>query len=86
MKLMGKIITSTRIVKDAVVVRDDENTSFRDVLEGCLIQICKDLDVQVPIWLKKNTTEFANYHKTTFEKDQFVEKIKFDKLEISIEL
>lgn len=85
MKLFGKIIKDTRIIKQAVVEKDDKNTSFRDLLEECLILLCKDMDIQVPLWLKNNTTEFVRFHRTFFTKDHFVENIKFDKFEIRIE-
>lgn len=85
MRLFGKIIKDTRILKEAFVQRNDDDTPFRDVLEECLIGLCKELDIPVPLWLKKNTTEFVNYHKTVFNHEQFVEKVKFDKFEIQLE-
>ena len=85
MKLIGKLIKGTTIIKEAFVERDDEGKSYRDLLEECLIAVCKELDIGVPMWLKKNTGEFAAYHRTFFNKDQFVEKIKFDRFEIRVE-
>ena len=43
------------------------------------------LDISVPIWLKKNTKEFAMYRKTSFYSEQFVESIKFDRFDIKME-
>ena len=85
MKLYGKLIKDTRIIKETFAERNDESVSFRDQLEQCLIQVCKDLDIQVPLWLKKNTKEFVNHHRTFFTDEHFVEKISFDKFEIRIE-
>ena len=85
MKLYGKLIKDTRIIKETFAERNDESVSFRDQLEQCLIQVCKDLDIQVPLWLKKNTKDFVNHHRTFFTSEHFVEKISFDKFEIRIE-
>lgn len=86
MKLTGKTIRNSRTIKEATVENSDDTMSFRDILEDCLIKLCKEIDVSVPMWLKKNTTEFVNFHKTTFSRDQFVEKINFDRLEIRVEI
>lgn len=86
MKLYGRLVRGTKMIKQAQVEKDDSLGTFHDRLEECLIDLCKDLDIQVPVWLKKNTTELAMYHKTFFEKEQFVENINFDKFEIRIEM
>lgn len=85
MKLYGRLVKDTRIIKEAQTQPKDEDRPFRDQLEECLIEVCKALDIQVPLWLKKNTKEFANYHRTFFNSEHFVEKIGFDHLEIWVE-
>lgn len=85
MKLYGKLIKQTKIIKETFAEQNDDSVSFRDQLEQCLIQVCKELDIQVPLWLKKNTKEFVNHHRTFFTSEHFVEKINFDKFEIRIE-
>lgn len=84
MKLSGKLINGTKILREATVeLKSDKNeVSFREELEECLISICKELDIQVPIWLRKNTTEFVNYGRTSFTEDQFIEKVNFQRFEI----
>ena len=85
MILYGKLIKQTKIIREATVSQNDESIPFRDQLELCLIQVCKELDIQVPLWLKKNTKDFVNHHRTFFTSEHFVEKIYFDKFEITIE-
>jgi hypothetical protein len=85
LKLYGKLIKDRRIIKETFAERNDESVSFRDQLEQCLIQLCRELDIQVPLWLKTNTKEFASHHRTFFTGEHFVEKINFDKFEIRIE-
>lgn len=85
MILIGKLVKGTNTIKESTVIRDDDGTSFRDLLEEGLITLCRELDIPVPLWLKKNTSEFARYRKTFFTGDQFVEKVRFDKFEIRLE-
>ena len=85
MKLSGKIKIGTRIVREASVETDQAGQSFRDALEECLISLCKELNIPVPLWLKKNTTEFVSFRRTFFSREQFVEKVDFDRFEIRME-
>ena len=85
MKLGGKLKIGTTTIKSAVVEVDGKGQSFRDTLEECLINLCKELDIPVPLWLKKNTSELGAFRKTFFSNEQFIEKIPFDRFEISIE-
>ena len=86
MKLYGRLSKGTKILKQACVEKDDNEGPFHDRLEESLIEVCKELDISVPMWLKKNTSEFAMYRKTSFEKEQFIESTSFDKFEIKIDI
>ena len=85
MKLIGKLIKETRTVNEAVIEKNDDNTNFRDLLEECFIKVCGELDIPVPLWLKKNSKEFGAYRKTFFLKEQFFEQVDFDRFELRIE-
>jgi len=84
MKLTGNLIIGTKIVKKITVEKDDPRMSFHDSLEECLIDLCRGLDIPVPIWMKKNTTEFAAFRRTFFSDEQFTEKVNFDRFEIRL--
>ncbi|MDR1060707.1 MAG: hypothetical protein LBL83_05760 [Clostridiales bacterium] len=58
---------------------------FRDKLESCLLRLCGDADISVPVWLSKNTAELARFGKTSFFAEQFVERVEFDRFEIRID-
>ena len=66
--------------------KKDENVSFHDLLEDCFIGICGELDIPVPIWLKKNSKEFGAYRRTFFSNEQFLEEVNFDRFELRIEM
>lgn len=85
MRIIGKLIKGTVIIVEKLIDNENDNISFRELLEVSFIALCKELDISVPLWLKRNTTEFARYRRTSFTKDQFIEDVKFDRLEIKIE-
>ncbi len=85
MRLYGKIIKDTRLIREALVDEDDDNLNYRDKLEKCFVNLCREIDIPVPLWIKKNTKEFGAFRRTFFSKEQFVEIVNFDRFEIRIE-
>jgi hypothetical protein len=82
--LSGKIYIKGKLVRESAAVDNEREHSFRDKLEKCLTGLCANLEVPVPLWLKKNTRELAVFKKTFFTSEQFIEKVWFDKLEIML--
>lgn len=67
-------------VSDAEATSADAGTSAK--LESCLRTFCKLHDAPLPLWLEKNTREYVNYRQTSFEREQFLEKVPFDSMQI----
>ena len=84
MKFTGRLIKGTRILK-TVTCENNTGGSLHAVMENSLITICKDLDISVPIWLKKNTSEFAIFRRTSFDSSQFNEQVGFERFELRME-
>ena len=85
MILNGKIANGTRVLfEKSVQDTCPDGSEFRDKLEQCLLAFCKEADVPVPLWLTKNSRELGRFGKTAFLREQFVESVKFDRLEIKI--
>jgi hypothetical protein len=82
--LNGKIYVEGKLVREASVQDNEAGHSFRDKLEACLIDLCTQLDIPVPLWLKKNTRELAIFRRTFFTPEQFIDKVWFDKYEIKL--
>jgi len=83
MVLTGKVFKGQKLVfHRSLADTCGENATFHDRLESCLINLCKEADIPVPIWLSKNTVELANFNKTSFIAEQFVENVKFTRFEI----
>lgn len=85
MKVYGKLIKERRIMRDALVENHQPELSYHDKLEKCLVEVCAQLEIPVPLWLDKNTKEFVAYRKTFFSCEQFMDRVWFDKFEIRVE-
>ncbi|MCR4687996.1 MAG: hypothetical protein K5745_00430 [Saccharofermentans sp.] len=82
MKLEGKLFVGNRMTEMKEVVMPDRDGSFSKQLEEALIILCRELDVPVPMWMKKNTREFAAFYQTIFFKEQYTESVRFDRFQI----
>ncbi len=56
--------------------------STAKVLDLCLLNLCQDMAVPVPIWLEKNSRQFKRFGMTSFYPDQFADKVNFDFFQI----
>ena len=86
MVLYGKLVKGNTFIKDAKTAGADNERPFHDIMEEAFVLLCRELEIPVPIWLKKNTREVSRYHKTFFEKEQFIEEVYFDRFELEIEV
>ncbi len=66
--LNGKLYFEGKIVKEMNAEVTEEGLSFRDKLEKCLLDLCGELDIPVPLWLKKNTRELAVFRSNFFHR------------------
>lgn len=82
--LTGKLYVENKRIREAAAADNEEGHNFRDKLEKCLIDLCAELEIPVPIWLKKNTRELAVFRRTFFSSEQFIDKVWFDKFEIKM--
>ncbi len=84
MKLEGKLFKGSILIRQAQIIRNDPSLSFVKELELCLIDLCHELEIPIPLWLSKNTHEFAAFRQTLFFSDQYTEKVGFDRFQIKM--
>lgn len=84
MLIYGKLIKKNMILTEEKAEYTDSDMTFQQKLTNCLVDICKKMDIQVPIWMNKNTKELAKFNKTFFSDEQFMEKVYFDRFEIEM--
>jgi hypothetical protein len=82
MILEGRILTANLLVRQERVEIPTTTERFTNQLERCLIELCHRLDMPIPLWLEKNTHEFARFHQTLFFAEQFTEPVRFDRFQI----
>lgn len=86
MNLYGKLVIGNTFIKEAKSEGVNTEKPFHDIMEEAFVLLCRQLEIPVPIWLKKNTREIAQYRKTFFDKEQFIEEVYFDKFVLEIEV
>lgn len=84
MKLEGKLFKGNLMIAQAVSTIQAPEMSFVKELETNLIDLCRQLEIPIPLWLSKNTHEFAAFRQTMFFADQYTEPVRFDRFQIKM--
>lgn len=82
-RLWAKIFKDNHLVKDTVVEDDRDDTRTHKIFKA-LEEVCYQFDLGKPIWLDSNIVDFKRHDKTRFTRDNFIEDINFDYLEIQV--
>lgn len=82
MILEGSLYTSNIMIAQVTVEVEAGDQRFSKVVEACLLKLVRELNIPIPLWLSKNTKEFAHFHQTLFFRESFAETVKFDRFRI----
>lgn len=83
-RLWAKIWSNTHLIKDIVVCNDNPDLNRTQKIFQSLDEICYTFDLSKPLWLDSTIEDFKRHDKTRFTKDNFIDSIDFDYLEIHI--
>lgn len=83
-RLWAKIFKDNRMIKDTVICNDNEKINRTSKIFGAVDEICYEFDLSKPIWLESTINDFRIHDKTRFNRDNFIDEIDFDYLEIHI--
>ena len=83
-RLWGKIFKDNHMVRDTVIENGDYSMSRTEMIFAALEDICYEFDLGKPIWLDATIQDFKRHDKARFTKDNFIETIEFDYLEIQV--
>lgn len=83
MRIWFKMMKENRLVKDMTVTEETGDTRTHKLF-AALEQVCREFDLEKPIWLDANVGEFKRHAKTRFTQDNFIESIEFDFLEMHV--
>lgn len=82
-RLWARIFSNNHMLKDTVICDDSQDTRTHKVFNA-LENVCYEFDLGKPIWLDSTISDFKRHDKTRFTKDNFIEDIDFDYLEIQV--
>jgi len=83
-RLWAKIIVSGKMVKNMTIENCDFSLNRTKKIFSALDEVCYAYDLSKPLWLDKNIREFKKNSRTRFTKDNFVDEIEFDSLDIEV--
>ena len=83
-RLWGKMILSGKMIKNMTIENSDSSLNRTKKIFNAIDEICYAYDLSRPIWLDKNIKEFKKSNKTRFTKDNFIDEIDFDSLDIEV--
>lgn len=83
-RLWAKIIFSGKMVKNMTIENSDASLNRTKKIFSALDEVCYAYDLSKPLWLDKNIREFKKNSRTRFTKDNFVDEIEFDSLDIEV--
>lgn len=83
MRIWFKIFKDTHLLREETLC-DYSNETRTHKIFNALEKACYDFDLEKPMWLDMNVKEFGKRGVTKFTKDNFVEEIEFDYLEMHI--
>lgn len=83
MTIWFKIFDDTHLVRSVTIEKRGDDTRTHKIF-AALEEACMEFDLGKPIWLDSNIAEFKLRGKTRFTRDNFVEEIDFDFLEMHI--
>lgn len=83
MRIWFKEFKDTRMIRDMVVEDNTEINRTKKVFDA-IDKMCYEFDLGKPIWLDANISEFKRHARVKFRKDNFIEQLEFDYLEMQV--
>lgn len=83
-RLWAKQFKDNRLLKDITISDMAEDKSRTKKVFDAVDEVCYEFDLSRPVWLEKNINEFKRRDKTRFYKDNFIESVEFDFIEIQV--
>lgn len=84
MRIWAKVVTDHKTQKDVVQEFTSARPSDLSGWAEVLAALCKPLDLAVPVILQKNVRELAQFSRTVFKPQDFLESVEFDRFEVEI--
>lgn len=82
-RLWVKLIKESRLMDEIVIEDASDKTRTHKIFDG-LDEACIKFDLAKPIWLDSTISDFKRLSKARFTKDNFIEPVDFDYMEIQV--
>lgn len=83
-RMWAKLWKENHLLKDIVIENADPTLNRTRKVFAAIEKVCYEWDLSVPIWLDSSIRDFKRHDRTRFSKDNFMETIDFDYLEIHV--
>ncbi|MBQ9827713.1 MAG: hypothetical protein IJM62_03415 [Lachnospiraceae bacterium] len=83
-RLWGIEVKDNRHIRETVITDEDQSHTRTQKIFGSVEKVCREFDLPAPIWLDPNINDIKYHKKTRFNRDNFIEELDFDYLEIKI--
>ncbi len=83
MRIWAKEFKDNRMIGD-ITVEDFSSETRTHKVFNAIDKICLEFDLSKPIWLDSNITEFKRSAKVRFYKENFIDSVPFDYLEVHV--
>lgn len=83
-RLWAKIWKDGHLLKDTVICNENPSLNRTRKIFAAIEEVCYEFDLSKPIWFDSTIADFKKHDKTRFTKDNFIDEIEFDFLEIQV--
>ena len=84
-RLWCKLFDSgNHLINDTVIENADPSINRTRKIFDAIKEACIEFDLSEPMWLDSNIDDFKRHSKVRFLKDNFIEDIDFEYLEIQV--
>ena len=84
MRIWAKCLIEHRIVSEVVQEFASARPADLSGWDPVIVSLCKPLDLARPVLLQKHVRELAQFARTVFYPQDFMESVSFDRFEIEI--
>lgn len=78
----GKLFRKNKTIASDTFVSEQDDVSA--ALLECLEYFGRKFDIEVPMWSSVHTKQFGNFQTVRFTKDDFIDKVNFDRFEMQV--
>lgn len=83
MRIWLKIVSDNCVLRDTVI-EDYSSETRTHKIKKAVEEACRAFDLSLPIWYRKNISEFKRHSRCRFTKDNFIDELCFDYLEMQV--